>query len=311
MSDPNSPAARFQIWRATLPPALRLLLTVNLASFAVSAVLAILAAFGLGILYALAIEFLALPGRPADALFRPWTPFTYGFFDPIRGGIWGLISFAFAMYWLNWLGRDFEESHGGYRLFGLYLGAAVFGAAIALALGAVTSAAPTRDFYAGAWGPVTAVLVCVATLYPNRGIGLFLLGVISLKWIAIAFVVLSLFAPDATLLGGALFGFLFAKAYQRNIDLAAWARPLFERRPKSSKRSAPSPSRKSPFSKGDTSSSSRTVGKAVAMRAATSRKRSDSPPPTVDAVLDKILDQGYESLTAEERRILDEASRDA
>ncbi|GAB5536138.1 MAG: rhomboid family intramembrane serine protease [Rubricoccaceae bacterium] len=311
MSDPNSPSARFQIWRAALPPALRLLLTVNLASFAVSAVLAILAAFGLGALYMLAIEMLALPGDPAKALFRPWTPFTYGFFDPIQGGLWGLIAFAFAMYWLNWLGRDFEESLGGYRLFGLYLGAAVFGAAIALALGAVTSAPPVRSFYAGAWGPVTAVLVCVATLYPNRGIGLFLLGVIALKWIAVAFVVLSLFAPDASLLGAALFGFVFAKAHQRGIDLAAWARPLFDRRPKRTSRSAPSSgTRGSRYTSSDASSSSRTVGKAVATRAATSRKRSNTPPPTVDAVLDKILDKGYDSLTAEEKRILDEASRD-
>ena len=142
MSDPNSPSARFQIWRAALPPALRLLPTVNLASFAVSAVLAILAAFGLGAVYALLIDVLTLPGDPAKALFRPWTLFTYGFFEPIVGGIWGLISFAFAMYWLNWLGRDFEEGHGGYRLFGLYLGAAVFGGALALALGACASPPP-------------------------------------------------------------------------------------------------------------------------------------------------------------------------
>jgi len=311
MSDPNSPSARFQIWRAALPPALRLLLTVNLASFAVSAVLAILAAFGLGAIYTLLIDVLTLPGDPSRALFRPWTLFTYGFFEPITGGIWGLISFAFAMYWLNWLGRDFEEGHGGYRLFGLYLGAAVFGGALALALGAVTSAPPVRLFYAGAWGPVTAVLVCVATLYPNRGIGLFLLGVISLKWIAIAFVVLSLFAPDASLLGAALFGFLFAKAHQRDIDLAAWARPLFDRRPKSKTRpSSTSGKSRSRSSSSDASSSSRTVGKAVATRAATSRKRANTPPPTVDAVLDKILDKGYDSLTAEEKRILDEASRD-
>ncbi|MEO0559739.1 MAG: rhomboid family intramembrane serine protease [Bacteroidota bacterium] len=310
MSDPNSPSARFQIWRAALPPALRLLLTVNLASFAVSAVLAILAAFGLGAIYTLLIDLLTLPGDPSAALFRPWTLFTYTFFEPIMGGLWGIIAFAFAMYWLHWLGRDFEESLGGYRLFGLYMGAAIVGGALALALGAVISAPPVRPFYAGAWGPVTAVLVCVATLYPNRGIGLFLLGVIALKWIAIAFVVLSLFAPNASLLGAALFGFLFAKAYQRGIDLAAWALPLFERRPKSTPRSAPTQKRGSRFSSSDASSSSRTMGKAVATRAASSRKRSSTPPPTVDAVLDKILDKGYDSLTAEEKRILDEASRD-
>lgn len=310
MSDPNSPSARFKIWRAALPPALRWLLTINLASFAVSAVLAILAAFGLAGLYTFLIDVLALPGTPARALLRPWTPLTYGFFEPIAGGLWGLISFAFAMYWLHWLGRDFEESHGGYRLFGLYVGAAVFGALLALALGAVTSAPPVREFYAGPWGPVTAVLVGMATLYPNRGIGLWLLGVIALKWIAVAFVVLSLFVPDASLLGAALFGFLFAKAHQRGLDLTAWARPLFDRRPKRSKATSASPSRRSGrFSSSDLGGAAQPVRK-TAGRSSSRKASREEPPPTVDAVLDKILDKGYDSLTAEERRILDEASRD-
>lgn len=308
MSDPNSPSARFQIWRAALPPALRLLLTVNLASFAVSAVLAIFAAFGLAGIYSLLIDLLTLPGAPGRALLRPWTPLTYGFFEPIAGGLWGLISFAFAMYWLHWLGRDFEESHGGYRLFGLYVGAAVFGAILALALGAVMSAPPVRESYAGPWGPVTAVLVGMATLYPNRGIGLFLLGVIALKWIAVAFVVLSLFVPDASLLGAAFFGFLFAKAHQRGIDLAVWARPLFERSPKRNQATSAPPRRSGRFSSSDLGGATQAVRKTAGRSSRASKQ--EEPPPSVDAVLDKILDKGYDSLTAEERRILDEASRD-
>ena len=311
MSDPNSPLSRFQLWRAALPPALRLLLTINLLLFALVAVFGILAAFGFGLPLRL-LEFLALPGDPSDVLFRPWAPLTYGFVNLYLGDpFWWIIGFAFARYWLNWLGRDFEESYGGYRLFGLYLGSAVFGAVVALALNAIVVTPLARPFYEGAWVPVTAVLVCVATLHPNRGVGLFLLGVIPMKWIALAFVVLSLFRPNAALLGAALFGFLFAKAQQRDLDLAAWARPLFDRRPKRTKpASSSAPRRGGRFSTPESSSSSRTVGKAVATRAATSRKRSDASPPTVDSVLDKILDKGYDSLTAEERRILDEASRD-
>ena len=244
MADADSPFLRFQLWRAGLPPALRLLLTVNLAVFAVVVAFAILAAFGLTFPYRL-LEFLALPGDPGTALFRPWTPFTYGFVNLLSGDpIWAIISFAFAMYWLNWLGRDYEESYGSYRLFGLYLGSALFGAAVALALSSFGSVPLTRALYFGAWGPATAVLVTAATLHPNRGIGLFLLGVISLKWIAVGFVVLNLLNPDASFLGAALFGFLFAKAQQADIDLAAWARPIFERRP--ARRPEPV-ARRSPF----------------------------------------------------------------
>ncbi|MEM1117967.1 MAG: rhomboid family intramembrane serine protease [Bacteroidota bacterium] len=303
MADADSPLFRFQLWRAGLPPALRILLTVNLAVFAVVLPFAILAAFGLTLPYRL-LEFLALPADPATALFRPWTPFTYGFVNLIGGpgAIWGIISFAFAMYWLNWLGRDYEENHGGYRLFGLYLGSALFGAAVALAL---SSFVPPRPFpYSGAWGPATAVLVAAATLNPNRGIGLFLLGVVSLKWIAIGFIVLSLLNPDATFLGAALFGFFFAKAQQADIDLAAWARPLFDRRPARRTETAP---RRSPFARATPTPRGRSGSSG-----GSKSKRSSSRGGTrdIDAILDKILEQGYESLTPEEREILDQASRD-
>ena len=304
MADADSPLFRFQLWRAGLPPALRLLLTVNLAVFAVVLPFAILAAFGLALPYRL-LEYLALPGDPSTALFRPWTPFTYGFVNLVGGpgAIWGIISFAFAMYWLNWLGRDYEESYGGYRLFGLYLGSALFGAAVALALSSFGATPLSQPLYFGAWGPATAVLVCVATLHPNRGIGLFLLGVVSLKWIAVAFVVLSLFAPDATFLGAALFGFLFARAQQSDVDLAAWARPLFDRRP--ARRAEPSP-RRTPFARAAPTPTPRGRSSASASkRAAPGGGARD-----IDAILDKILEQGYDSLTPEEREVLDRASRD-
>lgn len=303
MADANSPLFRFQLWRASLPPALRVLLTVNLAVFAVAAVAAILAAFGAPFLQE-ALLWLALPGTPAQALLRPWTPLTYGFVNLVIGGIWALIGFAFAMYWLAWLGREMEESEGPHRLFGLYVGSAVFGAAVALALGAVPSPIPLRPFYEGAWAPVTAVLVATATAHPNRGIGLFLLGVVPMKWIAVAFVVLSLFAPDATLLGAALFGFLFATAHKRGIDLAAWARPLFNRGGRSRK----SPPARSPFARPTPAPAGRTLGKKRA--AASAPAHGADAPPDIDRILDKILDQGVESLTEEERRILDRASRE-
>jgi hypothetical protein len=45
----------------------------------------------------------------------------------------------------------------------------------------------------------------------------------------------------------------------------------------------------------------RTIGRRAAVATA----------PTVDEILDKILDKGVDSLTPEERRILDDAGRNA
>ena len=295
MADPNSPITRFRLWRQLLPPALRILLTLNIASYVLFVILSIV---GLG-QYLL---WFALPAVPAEMLVRPWTVLTYGVTNAY-GGFFGLLNFAFGAYWLNWLGRQYEHDQGSAGLMGAYVFTTLGGALLAAVLGAFAGGGLAGGglgnggllgfgTWFGVWAPALGILCATAALYPDRQIGLFLLGVISLKWIAIAFVVLELaFSKDPTHLGAALFGVVYARAAQRGVDLGAWARPLFgERRARAT---AP------------TSRAARSPRAAPARRAeATSTSRS------VDAILDKILEQGYDSLTDEERAILDRASRD-
>ncbi|MDT0632502.1 hypothetical protein RQM47_15250 [Rubrivirga sp. S365] len=293
MADPSSPLFRFQLWRAGLPPALRLLLTVNIATYVLFVVLSIFGAGGL-------LAVLALPATPEGLLRTPWTPLTFAFAN-LYPGFLGLISFVFGFLWLSWMGRDYEESYGPHRLFGTYVLGALGGAAVAVAVGAASGGgAVVSPFgvYYGLWIPVTAVLCAYATFHPDRGIGLFLLGVVPMKWVAVGFVVLSLaFSPERmAILGAALTGVLIARMAGRDVDLTAWARPLFDRRrrPKAAKAPKRSPfARPTPVPSGGRRSSS--GGRA--------------PAPSVDQILDKILDEGYDSLTDEERTILDRASR--
>lgn len=298
MADADSPLFRFQLWRAGLPPALRALLTVNLATYVLYVLLSIVGAGEW-------LRVFALPLSPREMLVRPWSVLTYGVTN-VYPGFFGLISFGFGALWLNWLGRDYEETYGSHRLLGLYVFGTLGGAALAAILGAVVSGGAGGlglGVWAGIWAPLLAVLCGIATLQPNRGIGLFLLGVVPLKWIAIGFVVLELaFSKDPTHLGAALFGFLFAKAQQNGLDLAGWARPIFDRRGRT--RTAPRSvrsvfTRSAPAAKAP--ASSRTAG-----RAGTSARGARD----IDQILDKILEKGYDSLTPEERKILDEASRD-
>ncbi|MGB3543440.1 DUF6576 domain-containing protein [Rubrivirga sp.] len=298
MADADSPLFRFQLWRANLPPALRVLLTVNLATYLAYVLLAFFGFFGVP-LGQFMVDWLTLPTSWEVALTRPWTVLTYGFVNAF-GGFFGLISFVFGFYWLQWMGRDYEESYGAHRLFGLYVMGALGGAVVGLALGAVLPL--PRSEYFGLWTPVTAILCAIATLHPTRGIGLFLLGVVPMKWIAVGFVVISLlFSADLSVLGAALVGVLVGRAQQAGSDPAAWAAPLFGgrigRRPKkktSRQTVTASRSKRSSSSR----SSSKTVG------------RDAAPALDVDEILDKILDKGYESLTKEEREALDRASRD-
>ena len=300
MADPNSPVTRFQVWRASLPPALRLLLTINVVAYLAFVLLSIV---NLGGVMA---EWLALAADPSVVLTRPWTLLTYSFAN-LYVGFFGLISFAFAMAWLNWIGRDLEWEHGSHQLFGLYVLAILGGAALAVGLGG-------GGF--GAWGAVGAVVVAAAVLHPDRGIGLMFIGVISLKWVAIVFVVLDLaFSRDLTHVGAYLVALAFGLAARRGIELGAWAKPLFRG---AASRPQPVPSfggagggfggRFRGRGEDDEGEAwkKKTAGRAAPARA--SRKKAAPAKPTqadVDRILEKIHASGVDSLSKDERRVLE------
>jgi hypothetical protein len=123
-------------------------------------------------------------------------------------------------------------------------------------------------------------------------------------------------------LGGALFGFLFVKAEQRNIDLTSWTRIFFrERQPRRERPVAVEQG--SMLSRMEAWLSSRShnkeddrangkPAKASKSRLRVLQQKEDVKPlleHEVDRILDKISEKGFEALTEEERRVLDEASR--
>lgn len=306
---------RFKRWYGLLPPALRLLMTLNTGLYLAWVLVLLL---GLGAMQQFVLGTLALTPAVPDALARPWQILTYGFVH-IGAGFWGFIAYAFNMLWLYWIGRDYEEIYGSHRLFGLYV-LATAGGGILVLLGAVVfGGAPIP--VAGALAAVLGVLCGVATLNPERSIGLLLLGVVPIKWIAVGFLVLAVlfFAGSwpyvLAFLGAAGTGFGFARAQQAGYDLSAWARPLFGTGRKAygaARGRAPRPSVSARFrrlmpgkSKGDT----------VTAETATLPRRSASPGPrpadddVIDRLLDKISAEGYDALTEEEKRALYQASR--
>ena len=307
----DSPLFRFQMWRRSLPRALRLLLTVNAVLYVALLVLR----FVPGGVQLLA-NHLALGAVVPGVFLQPWQLVTYAFVS-LDGSFWGFINFLFSMLWLYWMGREYEEVYGSHRLFGLYVLSAVGGALVAVAL----AAAGMPGVYAGAFGPALAVLCCVAAIHPNRGIGLFLLGVVPLKWVALGFTALYVvFHPDPTIIGAAAVGFLFGKAQLGGTDLAAWAAPLFADRARPA-RPAPRPTRTDAERAGMLSRMEQWLAQkqepadtpSEPERPA-SRRRAPEPPVgasdgEVDRILDKISEVGYDGLTAAEKKTLLEASR--
>lgn len=319
----ESPLDRFRRWYRLLPPALRLLMTVNTVLFVAWFFVALSRPAARFV-----IEYFALTPAPV-AFFRPWQLVTYAFLH-LEGGVWGLIAFAFNMLWLYWMGRDYEETFGSHRLFGLYVLSALAGGLLAVAIGTVV---PEGRLFpvAGAMAPVFGVLCCVAALYPNRGIGLLIIGVVPLKWLAIGFLALSVLfslghpANLMTFVGAAGMGVLFARAQQRGTDLAAWAQAFFASgtggyaapgrsagggvlarmeawlaRRKRGGEPAPRRARKAARAEGPSRQEQREIRAASAGTAGQE---------DVDRILDKISERGYDALTAEEKRILFEASQ--
>lgn len=301
----ESPLDRFRRWYAVLPPAMRFLLTVNTVAFVAWWFVSLSRGAALFVL-----QHLALNTAPPGALLEPWQAVTYGFLN-LQTGLWGLIGFAFSQFWLYWLGRDYEEFYGSHRLLGMYVLSAFGGAVLAVALGALMPGV-FGGVVDGVWAAVLGVLCAVATLNPDRGIGLFLLGVIPLKWVAVGFVVLdTLFGLQqpwrvAAHLGAAGTGVLFALAQQRGTDLAAWARVFFEKpaRRRSSRGRSREPEQASVLTRVTSWGPKRSAEAAERPAPLSTSTSSD-----LDRILDKMLEHGKESLSEEEWQILNEASR--
>src|SRR5690606_1981387 len=110
--------------------------------------------------------------------------------------------------------------------------------------------------------------------------------------------------------------FVFGKAQQGGVDLAAWARPLFRNASRGYGGYA---------AYGSSGPSVASRMKKLLVRETPEERPGRSTPPSggerrpssfrkggqdeVDRILDKILEDGFDSLTDEEKRVLDEASR--
>lgn len=295
---------RFRRWYRMQPEALRSLLTINVAIYVVWSLLLRHVPFT----QEFVLTHLTLRPELPDLLFEPWQLLTYNFLH-LGGGLGGFLHILFNMLWLYWIGRDYEQMHGSHKLLACYVLAGIGGGILTLL---VYTLVPQAAFVYGASASVIGVLAAVATHYPNRGIGLLFIGVVPLKYLVIGFLALDLLlgvGSDVAVsahFGGAAGGFLFARAEQLGIDLWSWAY-LFVR----GSRSGRSWWRELGgwFSSSSTSKSRGSGRRTRSRRTRDTVSDSGVDEREVDRILDKISEKGYDALTEEERRILNEASQ--
>jgi membrane associated rhomboid family serine protease len=220
---------------------------------------------------------------------------------------WGLLTYMFThleflhvlfnMLNLYWFGNIFRSFLGNQRVLPLYLVGGIAGGiayllVYNLAFGGVN--APMI----GASASVMALLIACATKLPNYEIGLLFIGSIRLKWLALIVIVLDLISLTqgnvggiVAHMGGALTGFIYIKLLNSGTDICQPLIWLFNRRLRVEAPKRSFKPKKSPL-------------KLV------KPGQEENKQLRLDQLLDKINDNGIESLSPEEKAWLKKMSQE-
>ena len=250
-----------------------------------------------GEIYFTLMEQLLLRDDLHSFLTHPWTLFTHMFAHE------GVFHILFNMLYLYWFGRILQEFSGNKHIWPLYILGGLSGAALLLLVynifPGLQSSIPVVKAL-GASAAVNAIVIATATLMPDYSIRLTFIGDVKLKWIA-AFVVLFNFLgltgsnPIGALghLGGALFGFIYIRQLRvgNNIGEAFYRVIYFFRR--IFQKVVPSKRPQVIYKKPEAKRGDHKVYKPTEDKQA-----------KIDAILDKISQAGYDSLTRDEKAFL-------
>ena len=253
------------------------------------------------------LQWVELPSDLWLLLKRPWTLVTYMFVH------YSLLHILFNMLWLYWLGRIFMEFFSAKQLSGLYL-LGGWGGALLYLLSAnllpYFTSQPGVHYLMGASASVVAIVVAAAVYSPDYKIGLLFFGEVSIKWIAIITILISLMSMEGgnvggniAHIGGAAVGAWFALRIKHGRDITrplnafidgvvglfngrSWSLPKFNK--KTSKDQYSAQEEPKPRSH---------------------RPSDEVSEEELDIILGKIKAAGYDALTDEEKDKLFKASR--
>lgn len=247
------------------------------------------------------LPWFALPGDLSELGSRPWTLLTHMF---IHGSVWHLLG---NMLWLWFFGYILQDLTGNRKIIPVFLYGAFAGAlAFLLASNVIPSMQLSHPIALGASAGVMGIAAAVTTLAPGYRIFPMINGGIPI-WIMTVFYLiidLAVIAQGSNTgghiahLAGALSGFLFIYFYRKGIDWGGWMSNFYDwfndlfnpDRPKKGKGI-----REQLFYK--------SKGKPYHKTANLTEKR-------VNEILDKINQQGYQSLSEEEKDLLKKASKE-
>jgi membrane associated rhomboid family serine protease len=240
---------------------------------------------------------------PLGPDFWPWQLITYMFFHG------GFLHLFFNMLALWMFGVELENNWGSRKFLVYYLLCGVAGGVANLLCAPLFGSAGAT---VGASGAVFGVLIAFGMLFPNRPIYIYFLLPIPAKYFIIGYIALELIYGVAGTadgvahfahLGGAAFGFVYMLGHLNYLPFQGWwarvrahVRNPFERPGqyvwRDGRKIEVHEAKFYEMHSGGTNDRSGHVSEEV-----------------VNAILDKISMSGYQSLTEEEKRLLNEASK--
>ncbi len=253
------------------------------------------------------IRFFCMPADWLLLLMRPWSLFTNMFLhqEPLH--------ILFNMLFLYWFGRIVGDFIGDQRILPIYL---LGGLAGALLFFIFANLIHVGSFAMGASAAVMALVVAAGVIAPDYLIRLLFIGEVRLKYIVLILLVLDLVSIGKNMntgghiahLGGAAMGWLFVYQLRAGND---WSVPvnrfldrlirLFRGLKGSPYRPGPRVVYRNPVKAGAEAGGKRRSS-AVEEDEMTYQER-------LDSILDKIKQSGYNSLSAEEKEFLFNASK--
>ena len=275
------------------------LIIINIAVFVVLGVLYVVCTLtGTEPLFIWVFQQFTIPAPFVEFVTRPWTLLSYAFAHSLTNPLHIIINLLV----LYWFGRVFVEYLGSRRLINLYvLGAIAGGVTYLLAYNIVPFYANRAAVFSGMVGAsaaVFAISVAIATHLPDYRFFMLFFGPVKIKYLVAIYIFFSFLGSigqnaggNLAHLGGALMGYLYAVQLRRGHE---WGRFVMGFVDLLVGFFRPSPKIKVSHRNRPTKGGNR--GSLV-------------PQEEIDAILDKIAEKGYESLSREEKDKLFNASR--
>jgi len=243
------------------------------------------------------IDWIGVPASFPNLMLKPWTLITYMF---VHEDFWHLF---FNMIWLFWFGKIFMEFMPGRKIYTIYFIGGISGALafmIAYNIFPVFQDSIQNATTIGASASVLAITIATAVLVPSYTVNLLFIGPIKIKYIALFTVVLDVLMIRSgnagghfAHIGGAISGVLYV-LFIRN-KIAHWLGLT------SLKSINLNPFKRKPLRK--VHSSGRPLSDEEYNRQKAMKQQK------LDLILDKISRSGYTSLSAEEKDILFNSSK--